>query len=123
MKVRAGQIVRISGWAKLPQPIPGSFDGAMVFDNLLGKPGAVRLTVTQDWQRFELIRPVAESQDLTITISLQGLGEMFVDDLKVVAFEPLPEKAAGASSQSTVTPSRYSTFESIRRLNPLPTRR
>ncbi len=117
--VHTNQVVRITGWAKVPNPITGSIDGAMIYDNLLGKPGAVRLKAAQDWQRFELIRPVPESQDVTITIALHGLGEVLVDDLRVTAVDLEYAVAQPTPSKSAVTPSKYSTFESIRRLNPL----
>jgi hypothetical protein len=122
ISVHAGQIVRISGWAKIPQAISGSFDGALIYDSLLGKPGAVRLKAAQDWQRFELVRPVPESQELTITLSLQGIGELYVDDLRVIAFEPAQDITL-PSGKSDLAPAKHSTFESIRRLNPLPMRK
>ena len=122
ISVHAGQYVRVTGWAKIPAPINGSFDGALIYDSLLGKSGAVRLKAVQDWQRFELLRPVPETQELTITISLQGLGELLVDDLRITAFELGPNLPTPSTNKSTVEPAKYSPLD-LRRLNPLQKRR
>lgn len=119
ISVRAGQVVRITGWAKVPADLLGCIDGAMIYDSLLGKPGAVRLKGTQDWKRFELIRPVHESQDITVTLSLNGLGELLIDDLRVTTIDPGEQPTPPPTNQSPVTPTKYSTLENIRRLNPL----
>ena len=120
--VQTGQVVRITGWAKVPTTISGSVDGALIYDSLLGKSGAVRLRLPQDWQRFELVRPIPESQELTVSLSLQGLGELWIDDLKVTAFEPGPETAPLSPMKSAIEPARFSPLD-MRRLNPLQRRK
>ena len=120
--VHAGQFVRITGWAKIPAPLIGNIDGALIYDNLLGKSGAIRLKATQEWKRFELIRPVHESQDVTISISLQGLGELFIDDLRISAFELGPDSVPVSPNKSAIEPARFSPLD-MRRLNPLQKRK
>ena len=122
VSVHAGQYVRVTGWAKIPAPIIGSLDGALIYDSLLGKSGAVRLKAVQDWQRFELLRPVPETQEMTVTISLQGLGELLVDDLRITAFELGPNQPLPSTNKSAVEPAKYSPLD-LRRLNPLQKRR
>ena len=120
--VHTGQIVRITGWTKIPANLVSSSDGALIYDSLLGKPGAVRLKASHDWQKFELDPiPVPESQEMTLTIALHGLGELLVDDLRICAFEPTQAIAAPEKTKSTVAPTKYSPLD-IRRLNPLPKR-
>ena len=126
LTVHAGQVVRISGWVKLQQAVVGNLDGATIHDSLLGKTGARRVKAARDWQRFELLRVVPESQDLTVTISLHGLGELAVDDLQIVAFVPSTEVAESPSpSEPTVKPAKFSPLDALdlRRLNPLPKRK
>jgi hypothetical protein len=93
--VRAGQIVHINGWVRLVTPIVRSLDGAMFYDSIGGPEGAIRWHDASDWKRFELIREVQESTDLTIKITLTGLGEIQFDDLRVIPQNPLEERAAG----------------------------
>lgn len=124
--VHAGQVVRISGWMKLPQPVLGNLNGATIHDSLLGKTGAWRVNPSRDWQRFEMLRSVPESQDLTVTISLHGLGELSIDDLQIVAFAPAIESAELHSpSEPAVRPANFSTLDAfdLRRLNPLSKRK
>ena len=122
ISVHAGQYVRITGWAKIPTPIIGSIDGALIYDSLLGKSGAVRLKAVQDWQRFELLRPVPETQEMTMTLSLQGLGELLVDDLRITAFELGTNAPVPSTNKSAIEPAKYSPLD-LRRLNPLQKRR
>lgn len=123
INVHTGQVVKLSGWIKIPKAITGGSDGVLVYDSLLGKPGAVRLKAVQDWKRFEILRPVVESQEMTVTLALQGLGEVFIDDLQVVALDPPSEFESPSSEMSPISPAKYSTLDSLRRLSPLPKRR
>ncbi len=118
ISVRAGQVVRITGWAKVPATILGSVDGAMIYDSLLGKTGAIRLKTTQDWQRFELLRPVPESQEMTVTFALNGVGDVLFDDLRVACFELGSDAPLPPSNKSSIAPTKYSPLD-LRRLNPL----
>ena len=122
ISVHAGQFVRITGWAKVPTTLVGSIDGALIYDSLLGKSGAVRLKASQDWQRFELLRPVSESQEMTLTLSLQGFGEFLIDDLRIAAFELGPDAPPTSPNKSAVEPAKFSPLD-IRRFNPLQKRR
>ncbi|MBS0203837.1 MAG: hypothetical protein JSS49_13110 [Planctomycetes bacterium] len=119
VSVHAGQLVKITGWVKTPYPIVRSLDGAMIYDSLLGKTGALRIVNSPDWQRFEMWRVVPESQPVTVTTELHGLGELLLDDLRITAVT-LPHEVAEAPRHidPEVKPSRFSPLD-IRRLNPL----
>ena len=92
--------------------------GKLIYDSLLGKSGALRLKGAQDWKRFELIRPVPESQEVTLSISLQGFGELLVDDVRIAVFELRPDAPTTPANRSAVEPVRFSPLD-VRRLNPL----
>jgi hypothetical protein len=102
--VRAGQIVHMNGWVRLVTPIVRNLDGAMLYDSIGGPEGAIRWHDASDWKRFELIREVQESGDLTLKISLSGLGEVQFDDLRIIPQNPLdvrtPAAPVGASEDS-----------------------
>jgi hypothetical protein len=123
--VHAGAIVKISGWVKLPREITGSSDAAMISESLLGKTGAIRFSKETDWQKFELLRVVPESQDLTLTISLNGFGEVLMDDLRITTLNPPNHVADDArNDESPVKPTRFLSRDrfDLRRFSPLPRR-
>jgi hypothetical protein len=108
LTVHAGQVLHISGWIKVSGLITGSRDGVQIYESLLGKSAALRFRETTDWQQFELLRPVTNSRDWRLTISLTGLGEVLLDDLRVI---PQQAKLASgtiepASAQQPAGPSR-----------------
>jgi hypothetical protein len=88
--VRQGQLVRIHGWAQVPQPLTGSPDGLLVFDSIGGPDLGERIRLTRAWREFTLYRAVPESGKLTVTFALTGLGEAWVDDLSVSLLNPEP---------------------------------
>ncbi len=86
--VRAGQVVHISGILRIPVPTTANLDGVTLYDTLGGASAALRWHGPQGWQRFELIRDVDRDREFVVRITLNGLGEVKVDDLRVVAFDP-----------------------------------
>lgn len=105
--VRAGQLVHISGWVKVPQSLVGDVDGLMIYDNLLGKVGAMRFHEVQDWQQFEMYREVRQSGPLTVTLALHGLGDLQIDRLRIAAIDRVASTAshaADAGQNGTITP-------------------
>ena len=126
ISVHAGQVVRISAWVKLPQPVSESLDGATLHDSLLGKTGAWKIKPSRDWQRLEVLRTVPESQELTVTVSLHGLGELAIDDLQIVPFIPSNDVVnTSPTVEPPIKPARFSPLDALdlRRLNPLPKRK
>ena len=124
--VHAGQLVKISGWVKIPNPITRSVDGAMIYDNLLGKTGALRFVNTKDWQRFEIWRVVPESRTVTVTAEMHGLGEVLLDDLRITAGTVPSEIAEGSRAvDPDVKPAKFSPLDpfDLRRFTPLRDRR
>ncbi len=120
--VHAGQLVKITGWVKTPHPIVRSSDGAMIYDSLLGKSGALRIVNAPDWQRFELWRVVPESRTVTITAEMHGLGEVLLDDLQITSLVLPNEIAEGRRpADSSVKPARFTPLDpfDLRRFTPL----
>jgi hypothetical protein len=88
--VSAGQILYISGWIRIMAPVTHSLDGVTINDSVAGMPGALRFTTPAGWQRFQMLRDVRTNRDLTLTISLHGMGAVLIDDLQIVPHEPVP---------------------------------
>jgi hypothetical protein len=93
LRVQAGQLVMIHGWAKVPRPLSGNVDGLMIFDSLAGPSLGIRLPQTTGWQEFQLFRLVDATQEITVTFALPGLGEARLDQLSVRALD-MPSRVA-----------------------------
>jgi len=84
LNVKAGQIIRIHGWARIEQPVRGSRDGLLIFDSAGGLPLAQRVTGNgKEWKEFTLYRAAAANQSLSISLALTGMGEVWLDDLTI----------------------------------------
>lgn len=81
--VEAGTWVRIDGWVRISQAVTGSVDQLMIFDSLGGAALAYRVAKTDGWQPLTLYRFASKSGTLSLTIALSGLGEAWIDDLRV----------------------------------------
>ena len=125
--VRAGQIVHISGWIRLAAPVIGSLDGVMLYDNLGGPVSAFRWHHKGNWQRFELIREVHESGPLNLTLALNGLGEVQLDDLRIIPHTPRTEPQLTRGPEQPADPSAWQKslefWNRVPKLNPLAPRR
>ena len=81
--VRRGQVLRVSGNVRVRHEIQGSMDGAMIFDGLVGKAGALRWKQTAGWEEFVFLREVPEDGLYSIRFVLDGRGTFEVDDVKI----------------------------------------
>ncbi len=87
VNVRAGQIVRIHGWAKLPGPLAGTSDGLLVIDSLAGIDMAERIIGSDQWREFSLYRAADRDQQMTVRFILTGAGQAFLDDVSIVVLD------------------------------------
>lgn len=117
--VAAGQLVHIAGWVRVSTPVRGSLDGLMVYDNLSGTVGAIRFKDKSNWQQFELVREVRESGEISLTMSLSGLGEVQIDDIRITPLDPRSSLADPAGKSGGATGGR----DLLRFLNPWQNRR
>ncbi len=88
--VEPGELVEISGFARVPKAIRGSVDGLLILDSITGDALAERIRTTVDWQEFKLFRVVPQSGNLTVTFALTGLGEAWIDDVQIRAVDRGP---------------------------------
>jgi hypothetical protein len=96
ISLNTGDVLRIRFWLRIPQPIRGGLDGAVVYDSLGGRALAVTRHARLEWKQFELYRRADRPTSFTFTIALAGAGDLHVDDLSIqrlVAGPTLTRKA------------------------------
>lgn len=79
-----GQLVFITGWVRVVTNSVGNIDGVLLYDNVGGPASALRWKKACQWQQFSLIREAPPSGELTLTMTLAGLGEVYFDDVRVI---------------------------------------
>ena len=87
MPVEKGQIIEITGWVRVDEPIAGSVDGLQIVDSLGGAELSLAVDQTSGWQPFQIVRAVPEATDLRLTFALTGLGTAHVDGVMVRALQ------------------------------------
>jgi len=83
--VKEGQIVKISGYVRIPKGMTGSVDGAMVWDSLGGEGLALRFTRANEWTPFVLYRPVRANGKVRVHLVATGAGAVQFDDVQIQA--------------------------------------
>jgi hypothetical protein len=83
VRAMAGDVIEISGWVRVSQPIVGTIDGLEIVDSLGGPELALRVRDAADWQPFRMIRSAADTTDFTVTFALHGVGAACVDGIMV----------------------------------------
>ncbi len=103
--VRRGQIVRIHGWARVPQPIVGSMDGLLIYDSIVGLDLAQRIKSSEDWREFTFYRAGTRDGTFTVTAALGGIGQAWLDDVTVNLID-VPRPHAQAPAKPDALPRR-----------------
>ncbi len=98
--VRQGQLARIHGWAHVPKRLGATQDGLLLFDNFAGPQLGERIQLSQGWREFTLYRAIPKNGELTLTISLTGLGEASLDDLSINLINPDPIREVARPKQN-----------------------
>ena len=83
VQVRKGDLLEITGVARLPEPLVGSVDGLQIIDSFGGTEMALRIQDAPTWQPFKLVRAATSDAQVSVTIALTGLGKAQVDDVAV----------------------------------------
>jgi hypothetical protein len=95
-----GTPVRISAWVRVPEPIVGSPDGALLYDSAGGEPLAVRISLPTVWRQFILYRTVPESGKINVSMALTGIGTVYFDDIRI---EPMVQKGTAEVSNTSLS--------------------
>ena len=89
MPIRMGEMICVSGWIRIPQPLESTVDGLMIFDSLGGEELALRFLQTAgEWRQFAFYRIVPEdNNNYSVFFALNGFGEVHLDDIQVTAVQ------------------------------------
>lgn len=127
LAVRSDQIVHITGWIKVSTSITGNQQGATFQDSIMGPGGALHWNAQSEWQKIDLIREVPQSENLILTMSLNGLGSILFDDLRVIAYTPEPklyqqtkDTETPLSTKPTGVSAKLNLLKKLPKLAPLP---
>jgi hypothetical protein len=88
LAVRAGQWIRLHGWARVPRTANGASGELMVYDNLTGAELAELLRGSNEWREFNILRVMPADGMLQIHFALRGSGEVFLDDVTLQVSDP-----------------------------------
>ena len=89
MKVQPGQLIKLSGWVRMPRPLSGSVDGLRISDTLGGAALAVQLRKTENkWHPIVLYRLADSTGSISFHIELFGNGKVWLDDFAVEVLPP-----------------------------------
>ena len=92
--VESGDVVLVRGRLRKGRTTPGtSARPVLVFDSELGPESGLRPKLTQDWQTFELIRPISAASEFSITFALTGQAEVLLDDLEIQKLPPVNSRS------------------------------
>jgi hypothetical protein len=86
--VRQGEIIEITGFARVEEELIGTVDGLQIVDSLGGPGMATRIKLSPNWQPFRIVRGTPADTRLVVSIALSGLGRAQVDDLAVRTLQP-----------------------------------
>ena len=84
--VIAGDVVILTGFVRVPVTPAGSLEGVTVYESLTGT--RLHWARTDGWQEFQIQREVDTDTELTVQLTLHGLGEARFDDLRILVGTP-----------------------------------
>ncbi len=84
ISVERGDVILVRGRLRKGRTASGaSARPVLIFDSELGPECGLRLKLTQDWQTFELIRPISAASEFRVSFALTGQAEIQLDDLEI----------------------------------------
>ena len=94
ISVESGDVILVRG--RLQKGRTASVTSArpvLIFDSELGPESGLRLKLTQDWQTFELIRPISAASEFRVSFALTGPAEILLDDLEIHKLPPVEPRS------------------------------
>ncbi len=83
--VRANEVYRIEGRIRSAGPLQEDGTIARVYDSLAGPQLGFESGRTDDWTSFSFLHAATDDRELTVTIELTAVGNVWIDDLRVTS--------------------------------------
>ena len=106
MQVEKGQLVEITGWVRIDEPITAQ-RRRPADCRFARRRRSCTLTVdqTSGWQPFQIVRGVPESTDLRLTFALTGIGTAHIDGVMVRTLQqPVARRLPPVGTAATDSP-------------------
>lgn len=110
--VSARDVVVVSGRIRKGRTISAeSKRPLIIFDSELGSENGIRTELDSEWTTFEMVRPIAEDAEFTVSLGLTGQAEVHIDNLQIRKLPSLatsgPVRLTGNEAVSeTIPPGR-----------------
>lgn len=96
IEVAAGELLEITGWARVT-PADGRGDGRLtIVDTLGGEELSLEIGPTDDWRPFRLLRRVSHATTTRLAFSVTGAVHVDIDGVMVRPVMPAPPRSAAA---------------------------
>jgi hypothetical protein len=90
--VTEGQVLEIAGWVRVDPASAGDSCELTIADSLGGPELALTIPHTNGWERFQIIRAVADSAELGLMFALAGPGTAKLDAIMVRPLQQAPSR-------------------------------
>lgn len=112
--VRLGEVLCITFWANVPEPLQGTQDGLIAMDTIGGESLALRVGPTNGWQEFALYRIPPYTGHTKLIFALGGGGRIWLDDIALTGVSYIATPTT--TPNSPTSPNAPTPWQ---RLNPL----
>lgn len=104
------RLVLIRGWIRIPQNLSPESGGVVIHDTLGGRELGIHMTEATEWTEFSLIRATGDSDTMNLTVELNDVGQVYLDDVTVSIYEAArgPEIAPGFEAEAG---DRFQTYQ------------
>ena len=79
-------------WRKGRGAFGTTINPVLLFDSELGPENGLRPKLTNDWQTFELFRPISAPGVFRISLALTGPADVHLDDLEIQKLPPIASR-------------------------------
>lgn len=93
ISVESGNVMLVQGRLRKGRSAGAtSAHSVLVFDSEMGPECGLRPKLTQEWQTFEMLRPISAASEFRVSFALTGQADIQLDDLVIQKLPPIPSR-------------------------------